>query len=93
MQASSRFKTAIVAQVSFCSSHVMGDTKARNGHGRWSKTDRTLIYAALILLVGGLLYGLVAAGLPLYWRFSATVLRPFHSGASSASVKGTSESS
>ncbi len=42
-----------------------------------TKTDRRMAYLAIALLSLGGLYGAVSFGLPVYWRFYATVIRPF----------------
>lgn len=48
-----------------------------------SHTDRMMARFAIIILSLGAMYGVYSFGLPVYWRFYATHIKPFkpHSGA------------
>ena len=45
-----------------------------------SRTDRLMARVAISILSLGLVYGIISFGRPIYWRFYATVLRPFEDG-------------
>ena len=45
-----------------------------------SPTDRMMARVAITILTFGAIYGLFSFGRPVYWRFYATVLRPFEDG-------------
>jgi len=45
-----------------------------------SRTDRLMARVAIAIFSLGAIYGILSFGRPIYWRFYATVLRPFEDG-------------
>ena len=45
-----------------------------------SPTDRLMARVAITILSLGAIYGIFSFGRPIYWRFYATVLKPFEDG-------------